>query len=67
MLLAKTKLNIISVLISKALIDSYINHDKLVSANNLLREYSEMKEEIRNPEMLPKILYKNNENVLCQW
>ena len=66
-LLAKTKLNIISVLISKALIDSYINHDKLVSANNLLREYSEMKEEIRNPEMLQKILYKNNENVLCQW
>ena len=50
MLLAKTKLNAIEVLISKALIDSYINHDKFVSVNNVLRAYNEIKEEIKNPE-----------------
>ena len=49
MLLAKTKLNTI-VLISKALIDSYINHDKFVSVNNVLRKYNAMKEEIKYPE-----------------
>ena len=38
------------ILISKALIDSYISHGKLVSINNVLREYNEMKEEIKNPE-----------------
>ena len=43
-LLVKTKLNTIEVLVSKALIDSYINHDKFVSINNVLREYNEMKE-----------------------
>ena len=32
---------------SKALIDSYVNHDEFI---NVLREYSEMKEEIKNPE-----------------
>ena len=36
MLLAKTKLNTFKVLISKALIPSYINHDELVSVNNVL-------------------------------
>ena len=45
-LLGKDKLNSIEVLISKALIDSYINNDKFVSVNNVLREYNEMKEEI---------------------
>ena len=44
--LGKDKLNSIEVLISKALIDSYINNDKFVSVNNVLREYNEMKEEI---------------------
>ena len=34
--------NTIEVLISKALIDSYISHDKFVSVNNVLREYNEM-------------------------
>ena len=37
-LLGKDKLNTIEVLISKALIDSYISHDDFVSANNVLRE-----------------------------
>ena len=31
-----------------ALIDSYISHDKFVSVNNVLREYNEMKEEMKN-------------------
>ena len=37
-------------MISKALIDSYINYDEFVSVINVLREYNEMKEEIKNPE-----------------
>ena len=49
-LLAKTKLNTIKVLISKALIDSYINCEEFALVNNVLREYYEMKEEIKNPE-----------------
>ena len=47
---AKTKLSTIEVLISKALIDLYINHDEFVSGNNMLREYDLMKAEIKNPE-----------------
>ena len=35
-LLGKEKLSSIEVLISKALIDSYISHDVFVSANNVL-------------------------------
>ena len=47
-LLAKAKLNTIEVLVSKDLIKSYVNHDKLVSVNNVLMEYDEMKEKIKN-------------------
>ena len=47
-LLAKSKLNSIEVLISKALIDSNISHDEFVLINNVLKEYEEMKEEIKN-------------------
>ena len=50
MLLGKDKSNTIEVLISKALIDSYISHGEFVSVNNVLREYNEMKEEMKNPE-----------------
>ena len=46
--LAKSKLNRIEVLISKSLIDSNISHDEFVSINNVLKEYEEMKEEIKN-------------------
>ena len=45
-LLAKSKLNSIEVLISKALIDSVISHDEFVLINNVLKEYNEMKEGI---------------------
>ena len=41
--LGKDKLNPIEVLISKALIDSYISYDEIVSVNNVLREYIETK------------------------
>ena len=47
MLLGKDTLNTIVVVISKALIDSYFSHDKFVSVINVLREYNEMKEEIK--------------------
>ena len=50
MLLEKRNLHTIEALISKSLIDSYISHDEFVSINNALREYNEMKEEIKNPE-----------------
>ena len=49
-MLGKDKLNTIEVLISKSLIDSYISHEEFVSVNNKLREYNEIKSEIRNPE-----------------
>ena len=54
-LLGKTKLDTIEVLISKSLIDSYISHDEFALVNNVLREYSEMKEEIKNLE--PSVEY----------
>ena len=38
----------LSVLTSKALIDSSISHDKFVSVNNVLREYKKIKKEIKN-------------------
>ena len=47
-LLAKSKLNSIKVLISKDLIDSVISHDEFVLINNVLKEYNEMKEKIKN-------------------
>ena len=50
LLLGKDKLNTIEILISKALIDSYISHDKFVSINNVLKEYYEIKEGIKNPK-----------------
>ena len=47
-LLAKSKLNSIEVLVSNALIDSIISHDEFVLINNILKEYIEMKQEIKN-------------------
>ena len=47
-LLAKSKLNSIEVLISKALIDPNIIHDEFVLKNNVLKEFQDMKEEIKN-------------------
>ena len=48
-LLAKTKLNITEVLISKTLMDSYISYDELIClVNNVLRQYVDINEQIRN-------------------
>ena len=47
-LLAKPKLSRIEVLISKALIDSVTSHDKSILINKVLKEYNEMKKEIKN-------------------
>ena len=47
-LLAKSKLNNIEVLISKALIDSNTSHDEFVSKNNVLKEFYDMIEEIKD-------------------
>ena len=46
-LLAKFKLNTIKVSIPKVVMDSFINHDEFILINNTLREYNEMKEEIK--------------------
>ena len=46
-LLAKSELNSIEVLISKALIDSVISYNEFVLTNNEFKEYNEMKEEIK--------------------
>ena len=47
-LLAKSKWNNIEVLISKTLINSFISHDVFVLVNSVLKEYNDMKEEIKN-------------------
>ena len=47
-MLAKSKLNSIEVLISKALIDSNIGLDEFVLINNVLKEVYDMKEETQN-------------------
>ena len=46
-LLAKSKLNSIKVLISRTLINWNINHDEFVLINNVLKEYDNMKKEIK--------------------
>ena len=47
-MLTKSKSNRIEVLISKSLIDSNISHDEFVLINNVLKEYDDMKEEMKN-------------------
>ena len=47
-MLAKSKLNSIKVIISKALIDSNISHDEFVLLHNVLKEYNDIKEETKN-------------------
>ena len=48
MLSEKSKLNSTEVLISKTLMDSVISRNRSVLINNILKEYTEMKEEIKN-------------------
>ena len=46
-LLAKSKLNTLAVLISKALIESNISHDEFIVIIDVLKEFHDMKEEIK--------------------
>ena len=55
-LLAKTKLNIIEVLIFRALSDSYISLDEFVLVNIVLKESVDMKEAIKN--LKPSTVYQ---------
>ena len=64
-MLGKDKLNTIEVLISKALIDSYISHDEFVSVNNVLRKYYEVRKEIKILKLLWNTLYKKHGKLLC--
>ena len=43
----KTRLNNIEGLISRAIIDSYISHYESVLVNNVLKEFDNMKEEMK--------------------
>ena len=65
MLLVKTNLNTTEVLISKALINSYVNHDEFVSVNNVLREYNKMKEEVKDPKNVVGIYYIKTMELYC--
>ena len=47
-MLVKSSLNDIEVLNSKVLIDSIISHDEIILINNVIKEYEEMKVEIKN-------------------
>ena len=47
-MLAKSKLNSIEILISKTLFNSNISHDEFVLINDALKEFYDMKEEIKN-------------------
>ena len=55
-MLAKFKLNRIEVLISKSVIDSNVSHDEFVSINNVLKEYEQMKEKIKNLTTFSKFI-----------
>ena len=47
-MLAKTKLNSVEFLISKALINSNISHNEFVLINNVGKEYDDINDEIKN-------------------
>ena len=47
-LLGKANLDSIEAIIFKALTDLYICRDKLASVNNVIREYNETTEEVKN-------------------
>ena len=49
-LLGNDQWNTTEVLICSALMDSYICHDKFASVNKVLKEYHEIKEEVKNLE-----------------
>ena len=62
LILGKDKLNTIEVLISKALINSYIGHGEFFSVNNVLIEYHEIKKEIKETYCVSCKKHTANEN-----
>ena len=66
-LLAKSELNSIEVLIYKALIDSNISHNEFISVNNVLKEYDDMKEEIKNSDEIWKYKPYIKQSYLIVW
>ena len=42
------ELDSVLILVSKALIDSFVSHDEFVLVNNVLWEYDAMKEQMKN-------------------
>ena len=50
------------ILISTALINLYISHDELVWVNNAIREYDDLKWEIKNLKTLKCRKYKESKN-----
>lgn len=52
----KTKLNIVEDLISKADF-KFVSHNELASTNNLLNEYDDMKEKIKNSSNIKSIFF----------
>lgn len=52
----KTKLNIVEDLISKADF-KFVSHNELASTNNLLNEYDDMKEKIKNSSDIKSIFF----------
>ena len=56
-MLAKAKLNTIEITVSRALFDLFISLDKFVSVSNLLREYNNMNEEIKNQKSHQRFIY----------
>ena len=57
-LLAKLKLDNIEVLITLDLINQDISHDKLISVNDVLKEYNEIKEANKTLRGLIVIVHK---------
>ena len=48
LLLAKSELDSVKVLISKALVNSNISHDEFILINNVPKEFDDIKEQINN-------------------
>lgn len=63
-LLARTKLNIINVLIYKGLDDSDISHEEFVLVPNELKDYNEMRKNIRT--MKSEIGYINQNDLIAK-
>ena len=60
-MLAKSQLNTTKVSMSKALIDSSISLDEFVLVNDMMKEYNNMKETIKNHKITRIDITKNPE------